>query len=457
MEYRELMTNAVELAIQVELKPFVKPLLIDKLPSWKIFHRSRAHTVASKKLQINEMYKRESRYTQWNQLASEHGLTDAQSYELATICCESMKENMRVDMKHISSFIRERWTRGIGEHRKWAETSILTSSEWEQIKNNLQYLLEYIEDHPGAMFDITYNPGSRARGDSFDKFMETYYYVVEVSRMIMFGPPWSQLSVLMPKEYKDRCARKIMQAFRDTLQGTVEFVVPYEEGGGIFQKTSDLHLEGRRFFAFDYSTFDALVPSVLGPGFNAFMIRFGDSIQLPSGITPTSWFGTAANYVLNHNLQGTIIGMGDDVNWYPDDQKQRLDTVPYLNESKGDTDAMYTLGLEFRSNPERPALCGLKFMKDNREEVKSMKIGTDWDVVGGVGVQDARREALHTAMFHGWFGDRSLLEAIKRIPASDFISPGQMFERLIAEELTAAKIDPFAWAERIGAKKVFTA
>jgi hypothetical protein len=396
MQYRELTTNAVELEIEVELKPFVKPLLIDKLPPWKIFHRSRAHTVASKKLQINELYKREDRYRDWHELAAEHGLTDSQSYELATICCEIMRDSLEVDMEHISKFIRERWTRGIGEHRKWAETSIMTASEWEQIRSNLQYLLEYIADHPGAMFDISYNPGSRARADGFKAFMKVYNYIVESSRMIMFGPPWSQLSALMPTENKDKCARMIMKAFRDVLSGTVEFIVPYEEGGEIFTKTSELHLAGRKFFAFDYHTFDALVPSILGPGFNAFMIRFGDSIQLPSGITPTSWFGTAANYTLNHNLQGTIIGMGDDVNWYPEDQKQRLDTVPYIDEAKGDTDSHYTLGLEFKMDAERPGLCGLKFSHDNREKVKSMHINTDWNTVGGVGVQDARRSIAHS-------------------------------------------------------------
>jgi hypothetical protein len=232
------------------------------------------------------------------------------------------------------------------------------------------------------------------------------------------------------------------------VQGTFHF--PYVEGGDIYLKASQLFQAGYNFKALDGKSWEASVGTLMGPAFTPLMMHLDGVDVLPSGGFHTSIVGTIANVVQNKDLQGELIVLGDDMNYFYKG-KSNIKRVPWVEEDPGDTKHRYILGTSYEVDPRRPRLSGLKVMSDRASKMIPFNFSEGSGQQAVVRRRDPRQISTWAGMYLGWYGDDSLLNQLRKfkIEDRDYFSPSEIMEELIEGE---ADIDPFAWAERMGVK-----
>jgi hypothetical protein len=207
----------------------------------------------------------------------------------------------------------------------------------------------------------------------------------------------------------------------------------------------------------DGKNWEASVGILLGPAFSTLMLYVKGIAMLGSGGFHTSTAGTMANIVQNRNVEGDIVALGDDMSIFS--KRKYVSQVPWVEEDAGDTAHKVTLGISFGKDLEQPVVTGIKAMSDRAKKAIPIRIDPlTYDGEAPVlGRRDPREISLWIGLYMGYFGDKTLLETLKSIDLTkrDYVSPGELIEQMVTQQET--NIDPYAWAERYGVKRLIIA
>lgn len=448
---------AMHYDMRVEWRGFM-PWLFKSLKPYQILDRSRVGTFAAPILEANEMYYRidavHERIAQ--QTYESVKLTDSESESLISMVLEETIKFMKIDPIWIRHYINEHTHSSLGKMHSWQEAYDLEPAEIKQIfdihKGNLEYLLQ----HPFKWTNTRYNLGIRARSNELTSTaMQTKFEGdLERSRIVLFQPSQSTLTLFIPN--KAAWYTTILNKAITEHHIVGKWIWPYVEGGGVYLIARQLFSDRRGDFrAYDGKNWEASVGLILGKGFNAFMSYAGKIPILPSGITFTSMFGTLAMMIAMRDFDsnGTYISLGDDLNYFG------KKAIPYtfVEHQEIDTRDLYLLGVSSREDVEAPRVIGIKVQSDRSKLTSPLPIK-------GIGKQfssphpldrplDQRIRVAWAGLYHGWFGDRTLIQAISKTPPGEFVSPGELIEGHLEDEYT--KVNAFGWSEAYGVASLF--
>jgi hypothetical protein len=361
---------------------------------------------------------------------------------------DRIRSYLSFDRTYITKFARDRPRSSLGEGWKWTQAMQMPIEEWRAWFDLVSANIEDLMVNPYKYANIRWNTGLRARANPIPSFKDVYEDKIERTRIIQFHPYLSPINVFIPG--KKEAFAKILEDVMAYLnvQGTFHF--PYVEGGDIYLKASQLFQAGYNFKALDGKSWEASVGTLMGPAFTPLMMHLDGVDVLPSGGFHTSIVGTIANVVQNKDLQGELIVLGDDMNYFYKG-KSNIKRVPWVEEDPGDTKHRYILGTSYEVDPRRPRLSGLKVMSDRASKMIPFNFSEGSGQQAVVRRRDPRQISTWAGMYLGWYGDDSLLNQLRKfkIEDRDYFSPSEIMEELIEGE---ADIDPFAWAERMGVK-----
>lgn len=450
----------VDAEVEVQWKPWAVEIA-RVLPKIQLTHRNRGVCLAASALRVKEINHRLAKVAQYGKQLDAYALDEQESYELFRIVVDVTLSYMNLNFEHIRDYIHKHETASTGGGRKWAEAYKLTPSEWAELFSMTKQNLQMIRDSPGSFNNLLFGFGIRARPDDVPGMLRAYHFKYVRSRIIMFRLALSIVTAFIPD--KVGWYRTILKKAEDLLcvQGTIEYA--FLRGGQIYRVASDWHQEIGNFMAYDGKVWESIVPRILGPAFNAFMMYVnnrpvngeehegeGDlpgDLMLPSGITFTSIFGTLAMLVLVRNVIGYLILHGDDCNTW---DCRRVPKLHFLEFQDGDTLAQYILGLMYALDPNMPRFCGwLKLTVDRADSVIPINLGGDWEAYAKN--RDIRQQVAWAGGYFGWFGEATLLEAVeKKITPEDVLAPDLMLENLISEH--SAGSDVKEWLYQTGMK-----
>jgi len=434
--------------------------IVRLLDQWQILgERSRLITLGIGRLQVREVRHRLERVSEALPHLRRVMITESVQEAIFHVIIEKTLKYMHYDSDWIRSYIKEHEGSSLGQQHRWFEAYSIDHSAWQQILSNLKSLLEYLNAHPGAYLNLMYNFGLRARAPPLSSLAETQDWEIDRSRIISFYPLLSMFTAFIPQ--KAAWYTEVLDEVYKLLHARVQIHYPYVLGGQIYTKVRDLFLNKPTFQAGDGKVWEAMTGTVLGRPFNPLMMKVGPYNVLPSGITFTSMLDTIANLIVNRNLSGDLIALGDDMNYWGPESIERV----FSEVSPGDTRYGYILGVASgpivsgaRQYVTQPRLMGIRAMLDRRDKMVPTHlpppggINEDYDVERPY---DPRMVSLYTGLYKGWFGARSLLDTLERIPPSEYVSPGETIENLVDTE-SGARVDAWAWAEQYGFKPVLT-
>lgn len=509
--YAELGPRGLYYTAQFKLEPWVESWA-KLLQPWQLTHRSRVAAISVPRLQVNELDKRLAQASEFEHLIqTRYALSDREGADISALVIDELDAHMKWNPDHIQGYIKEHEQSGMGGKHRWIDAYSIDRSTWRTHFDIMKENLQKMKRAPSSWQTRSLSPGIRARGNSYDssliRAITTAPYVgarsvgaedemhlhsydppdltvsglIDRSRMVRFGPNLSQYTVHI--QQKASWYSRTLRGVIDILGAKPEFIFPYEVGGQMYVKASELHHSGLLFEAVDGKGWDTNVFQILGPQFNCWAEFFKSPTAargyavLGSGISLTSMLGTIANIVVNRDGDGTFIVLGDDMNhWYK--QGQRSAKTPFAEMDPGDTIHKYTLGIAYDPDPDIPRLTGFKTTMDRAgkmspvsawltnedqfesfvktadiliEKAKSEKVG-----ISDTGYAYKRSREMRSTWagaYFGQFGSATLLQLLAKVPASEYVAPGEMIEEMILE---GAEGDPFAWAEEAGVRKMFT-
>lgn len=454
-EYNDI-DNLVGYTVTIQWKPIVD-WLARNMPSWQVSHRSRGVVLAFSPLRVFEQSRKVSQIRDWHDRMLKQSLSDRQSHALYDTFLSMTQDAMSFDKDWINKYLRKHETSSIGGGYKWRDLFGMTTSQWQDVYQNAQTMLQSIRENPGKWINIKWNTGLRARSDSFDSIKDAYSGEMDRTRIIQFHPVLSLLNVFLPdkKSYFERVLR-----FTEKFVGAgADFHYPYIEGGGIYDTINQLYNDDYQVNALDGKTWEASVGVLMGSAFTTLMINVDGIPMLPSGGFHTSVLGTMANVVANAKTPGHIVALGDDMSVFT--KRGYTSGVPWIEEDPLDTRHKVTLGVSYGVDIDVPRVTGIKAMSDRAK--KAIPINVDSiELTGETFVNSKKTEretALWAGLYMGRFGDKTLIEILRGIDMTtrDFISPGEIIEDIISGREETPIRDPFAWAEELGVKKVITA
>jgi hypothetical protein len=265
----------------------------------------------------------------------------------------------------------------------------------------------------------------------------------------MFHPFLSLWNIFLPD--KKSWYSAILKDVEDMFQVRSKNFYPYMEGGGIYSKASELFEEGYTMHAFDGKAWETSVGILLGKAFHPLMVYLRGIYGLPSGIAVTSLLGTIANVIVNKNVDALAIMLGDDMNFFSKGKLSGVPRVPWIEEQPIDTKTRTILGASFWK-PEAPRLTGFKVMSDRADKMIPIRLLREWDTRSSEPKRDPRERAAWFGMYLGFYGDGTLISRLRKqkIEQQDFFAPNQTIQQLVDDP----GVDPFAWAETLGVKKL---
>lgn len=264
----------------------------------------------------------------------------------------------------------------------------------------------------------------------------------------MFHPMMSLWTVFIPQKaaWYAETLKKVEQVIH--LEPEVHY--PYVMGGQIYILAKEYFDQGLRFQANDGKAWDSSVGLLVGKYCRPFLINFQGYPMMPTGETFTSLLDTVASLIAIRRQKGKWIVLGDDMNsWGGTDPK-----VPYIERQPADTKYKWILGVRFDIDPDRPRISGIKMSMDRSTTMiptPMIPYSPHEQIVARK--RDPRTRVAWAGLFHGWFGGKSLIDALAETPPGEYISAGELIERRVEEEV--GTMDPYAWAEELGVKKVF--
>jgi len=264
----------------------------------------------------------------------------------------------------------------------------------------------------------------------------------------MFKPSMSILTAFLPQ--KAAFYQEVLSNTIKIINARPQYFYPYLLGGRIYTKAQELFAGGQPFKAYDGKTWDSSVGIILGEAFRPWMVHCQGLDMLPSGSSVTSLLDTMANIVATRFMDGTIINLGDDINYWG---KQEIH-MPFIEYSPDDSKYKYILGVAFEPRIEQPRITGIKASMDRARMMKPLLMPYETPQSAIISRRrDARSRVAWAGLFHGWFGDRTLLDSIARIRPDEILAPTEYIEEMI--ESGTQDVDVYAWAEREGVKNIF--
>jgi len=435
--------------VRVQWEPWVKDWLLKVLPKSQITHRSRLLAIAANELKINELNHRlqqtQEMYTPLKQAA----ITPAQSKALVDIVIDKTRKYMHLNPEWIREYINAHKQSSLGGGYNWRMAYEITRSEWEQLQNQLKDNLENIATHDTYYSRIPWYSGIRARSEELPGYSDHYGPLTMTrSRIILFHPSMSLWTIFISQ--KAAWYQEVLEEAMKELHVVGEYHFPYVMGGQIYILAQQLFNTGLPFHANDGKSWESSQGILLGPSFRPFMVNFKGIPMLPSGETFTSMFGTLASIVATRKIPGTWLVLGDDMNSWGAPHISK----PFIEYQEGDSLYKWILGVRYDIDVNRPRISGLKMSMDRARAMKPLDalpyIKHDRVMYRR---RDPRTRVAWAGLFQGWFGDKSLIDSLASTPPGEYISPGELIERMVEEKV--GEVDPYAWAESLGIKELF--
>jgi len=446
----EMQPDGLHYTLDVEWEPWVKDWLIHSIDPTQVWHRSRLLAVSGNELKVNEINYRLDQVNKQLSYVPKVALTDRESEELFKIIADTTEKYMHIDPDWIRSYIHDHIQSSVGGGYKWRQAVEISISEWDDIRNQLLNTLDEIRRQPGYYSRINWFSGIRARSEGLKSVTDHYSPpVMSRSRIILFHPSMSLWTIFIPQ--KAAWYQEVFEKATDYLQPKGEYHYPYIMGGQVYNLASEYFNQGFKFRANDGKNWESWVGLILGKYFRPFMVYFKDTPMLPSGETFTSMFGTLAALIATRHFPGRWISLGDDLNNF----NGKPVPYPFIEYQPEDSRFKWILGVRYDIDPNQPRISGIKMSMDRAKSMIPMEqtVFTEHERVVSRR-RDPRTRVAWAGLMHGWFGDRTLIQALAELKPGDFISPGEYIERIIEEH--SGDIDPYAWAEREGVKEVFT-
>jgi hypothetical protein len=410
-------------------------------------HRSGDVAIAVSRKRIDEINRRILKLKQHYQEYVKMALTDRESLDLMTIVVQTTLKHMSVDMEHIREYIHDHMESSTGSGVKWAEMLSVTQSEWHQIIEQVRDLLERILANPGQWAHVPWNYGMRARRNSLNGFPDHHTGQIDRTRIIVFYVAFSIITAFISD--KVGWYSEILEECLDYLGVEGEYVLPLIVGGKVYTLASEYFNDGLDFVAYDGKSWESGVPIILGYAFRSFFIHVQGLDMLPSGISFTSLFGTLAMIIASRYIKGIKAILGDDLNVWSPGKMPNLWSIEY---QEMDTKLGFILGVIYSIDPLMPRLTGFeKISMDRAGKMEPLNLDGEWKVVSLARHESTR--ALWLGCFLGWFGPRTLVQAISSVPPGKYLNPQEYFERMI-NEAQVPMSDALEWARSIGVKEV---
>jgi hypothetical protein len=453
--YYNDLTNVIEYDVKIRWKPIVT-WLAKQVEPWQITHRSRAVVMAFSPLRVTEQMKKVNQIKEWHSAIQEYALTEVESYSLYDTFMQITLDAMELDHEWIRKYIGKHSTSSIGGGYKWRDLYGWSKNDWEDVYSNAKGMLESMKERPGQWINVKWNTGLRARSAPLDGVQDHVFGELDRTRIIQFHPVLSLLNVFLP--HKKDYFQKALNATEQLVGTPATFHYPYKEGGHIYDTINQLYNNGYQLNALDGKTWEATVGELMGPAFTTLMMFVGGIPMLPSGGFHTSVVGTMANVVQNRKTSGHIVALGDDMSIFT--KNGTRSRVPWVEEDADDTLHKVTLGVSYGKDIDNPRITGFKAMSDRAKSSIAIRVDmlTLSDSMVVQGKKTMQETALWAGLYLGRFGDKSLIEILRGIDTGsrDYISPGEIIEQIVSGEETTPKVDPFAWAEELGIKKLIT-
>jgi len=420
----------------------------------QVWHRSRAIAIAVDSLRIAEMQRRISRANEKLTEYREHGASDRLSYEISQIVIEETRRHMHLNWDNISAYIRDHIRSSLGGGGfKWRSAFEINRSEWKSILEQQLENLELMEAHRDWYPSNEPRTGERARSGDLKPGeppiwfpSEDSWYDVERTRIITFGNYMSLYTPFIVD--KASWYGTVLKKVFDAVKPAAEYFTPLIEGGKIYLKYAELHEKTNNFQSYDATTWDAGAGIVLGKYMHSFMFPAGGIPQVATGQSHTTMDGTIAAIIASSKVGGTFCVFGDDLpHWGP----QRFHGT-ILEADPDDTKYKFNSGVTYWHDPRKPRITGWKPTNDRSRDMipLHMEPNREFQVVIG-GTHTVQQRAAHAGMYLGDWADGTLLDAISKITASNFKSPRELFEDMVATTPESA----FRWAEELNIKEAF--
>jgi hypothetical protein len=445
----EQLPEGLKYSLNVKWEPWIK-WLVSSMPPSQVTHRSRLIAVASNPLKARELDYRIEQTQEYLPALRKAELSKSMSKTLLDIVIDKTRKYMHLNPEWIRRYINEHVSSSLGQGYNWRMAYEITRNEWAQLMGQLLETLDKIERHQEYYSRIMWNTGIRARSEGITTIREHYEPpIMTRSRIILFHPSMSLWTIFISQ--KAAWYKEVLEEAMKELKVVGDYHFPYVMGGQIYIMAQQLFQQyGNKFSANDGKSWESSTGLLLGPSFRPFMVSFKGIPMLPSGETFTSMFGTLASIIATKKHRGTWLVLGDDINgWNSEPIK-----APYIEYQPDDSRYKWILGVRYDIQNERPRISGIKMSMDRAKAMKPLDVHLYMPHERIMyRRRDPRTRVAWAGLFHGWFGDRSLIDSLADTPPGEYISPGEMIERMVEEQINT--VDPYAWAEEMGVKEVF--
>ena len=427
----------------------------------QVLHRSRSITLACSNLRKNESEVRTETVRNNMSKLDKFRMPVHIQDQVLSILNTNLQKYMKYDRQWKDKYISQRLNSSTGEGLKWQRFIYLDDSQWSDIfERSKEMALDMTsERYAGFYHGTPMYTGIRSRSAGLGKmnFGTTFEGEMNRSRIIMFHPALSIWTLFIPDK-KGFYADTINQVM-DLFNMNVNFTTPIVDGGQIYADCSDLLCEGYHIEPFDGKNWEAQMGVIMDERFSQFFTYIDGLSVLPSGITFTSWLGTVCTMWVStvmglpfSKIQQMIV-LGDDLNCVTDANLSSHHVEGVMEYQPDDKLAQFMLGVSYREDTLQPRIQGIKLMSDRGDKAIHMSIGSsDFDDDEGFrdaltwkGKHDERTRELWYGLHLGYFGSRTLIDAIKRIPSDEFKGPTEMIHQLVEVE----DLDQFEWDDLI--------
>ena len=339
--------------------------LMRELPPDQIGHRSRPATLASGRLQMNELTKRVTGIKNNALNLSQYSVPTNISEELLSIKRAAVMPRLTIDHDWMRKYINEHKDSSIVPGVKWGGLPDPSSApsfykEWfDIVKAGLEQALD-----GKHRFDTEFNFGMRARADQAVE-VEVIDYELDITRtrIVTFHPCLSTVFLFMPDKknmYKDVFVRTL-----DLFDYNRHVMFPPVDGGEVYLAAAEgihdgedvdivlgddlnRYIKGKQY-AYDGANWETQVGTILGEPFYGTKTYFGGHYHVPSGVWDTTLDDTLATLWVGSQFL---------------DNKGEVEIENVMEREKADEDVNFMLGLRYLDNPLEPRLQGLKLTTD---------------------------------------------------------------------------------------------
>jgi len=412
----------------------------------QITHRSRDVAISASQLQVAELDHRIEVVETASHSYSKYAATPAEALASYNSILHNCLKEMEYVPEVVTTYIREHDTSSMGQGISWATAIHVPASVWREILSIIKENINSMLEHPGWSNGLDFFTGIRARSNPLPGFVHKTEAKLTRSRIILFRPELSIWTIFIPN--KQRWYGRIMDEQKDIFHVQGDVTYPMVDGYKSYLLARDYFKEGN-FNPYDGKSWEASIGQILGKTYNPFLVRTKKIYQLPSGITPTSLIDSIAMTKVIAKRKGKFIILGDDCNYWGTEDL----STPFLEPQPADRKSNFFLGLTYK-DPDLPKISGFKVTVDRSDKRIRIPVSLDEKEDEFPGDHDLREIVTHAGLYLGYVKDGTLLDAIARKPG-EVKGPGEALERLVVDSIRTSG-DPFAWAERMRKKDLFT-